>query len=118
MAFTDFKTPVERKIGEALHAASIYFKMPITRERVMAQSKKKEHVRPRQWCMAYLRWKYPETSLPRLARMFNKSDHTTIMHGIKSARKRYPDAIFVTGISIEMEVKMDAIGLTGGADAA
>lgn len=94
MAFTHIETPLERRLGEALDAATAYFGEPITRTRVMEKTKRMQVVRPRQWCMAYIRWKNPEMSLPRTARMFGMKDHTTVLHAERRAKELFPDAVF------------------------
>ena len=94
MPFDIPKTPLERKLGEALHAASEYFGEPITREYITQRSQKPEIAHRRQWCMAYVRWANVGISQPRVARMFKKKDHTTVLYGERRARQLYPDAIF------------------------
>ena len=103
MAFEMIQTPLERKLSEALDAASAYFmrpnasgiriREPLSRDRVLSTRKTMPDCKTRQWCMAYLRWKYPEMSQPRTGRIFGRH-HTTVLHAERRARELFPDAVF------------------------
>ncbi len=117
MAFTATQTPRERKLGEATQAASAYFGETITSKFVLDKSKRKNVARARMWCMAYIRWRFPEMSQPQTARLFQKKDHTTVWNAERRARVLFPDAIFCLGDADEVIGRIEALGL-GGADAA
>lgn len=54
----------------------------ITQEDIISKKRNSEFVIPRQICMYMIR-EYTTTSLESIAKMLNKKDHTTIMHGVK-----------------------------------
>lgn len=121
MAFDIPQTPKDRLLSEALDAASRYFSQPnasgaiaaepISKARVLDRCKARYNVWPRQWCMAYIRWKYPDMSYPRIAKIFRMKDHTTIMHAQETAKERYPDAIFCQPVDEAIADRLEAVGL-------
>lgn len=54
----------------------------ITQEDIISKKRNSEFVIPRQICMYMIR-EYTTTSLESIAKMLNKKDHTTILHGVK-----------------------------------
>ena len=103
-------TSLERVMAEALREASHYFDREITRDLVREKTKRHAVTRPRQWCIAYILWRWPDRfTLNQAARMFGLTDHTTVLWAMKSARKRWPDAIFNRSLTPEALDRFNAI---------
>jgi chromosomal replication initiator protein len=62
----------------------------VTQADIVGTSRLRVYVRPRQMAMLLMRRYCPEcrNSLPAIAEQFGGRDHTTVMHGINSARRR------------------------------
>ncbi|MBQ1172275.1 MAG: chromosomal replication initiator protein DnaA [Lachnospiraceae bacterium] len=54
----------------------------VSQEDIISKKRNSEYVIPRQICMYMIR-EYTTTSLDNIAKMLNKKDHTTILHGCK-----------------------------------
>ena len=54
----------------------------VSQEDIISKKRNSEYVIPRQICMYMIR-EHTTTSLDNIAKMLNKKDHTTILHGCK-----------------------------------
>lgn len=78
------------KLDKAIDACSEFAGRPVTRQMILKKSKRNFYCHPRQFVMAYLRT-HTDMTYPMIADRLEKKDHTTVMHGVKSAWSRWGD---------------------------
>lgn len=103
-------TPRERLFEDAAEAMSAHFGHTITAADVAADPPTRAATRMRFYAMAWIRWKRPDLSFPRLGKMFGV-DHSTVQYAVARARSLYPTAPFCR--PDDFNERLDALGLEG-----
>jgi chromosomal replication initiator protein len=83
----DAATPVSTRLTAESIQSAVCERLGVQREDLLSQSRKGAIVEARQLAM-YLTRRHTELSLPRIAREFNRRDHTTVMHALKRVESR------------------------------
>ena len=73
-------TPIEITPSFIVKVVAEHF--GVSQEDIISKKRNSEYVIPRQICMYMIR-EHTTTSLDNIAKMLNKKDHTTILHGCK-----------------------------------
>lgn len=84
-------------LDEAIEAARVFFQREsISRNSIWKKSKEPIYTQPRFFVCAYMRAKNPRHfSYPVIAAAIKRSDHTTVLNGIRAAHKLWGERTFV-----------------------
>ncbi|MGZ5312751.1 MAG: helix-turn-helix domain-containing protein, partial [Solirubrobacterales bacterium] len=80
-------TPAASRLSAAAIQAAVCKQLGVDRDQLLSQSRTSAVVEARQLAM-YLTRRHTDLSLPRIAREFNRRDHTTVMHALKRVESR------------------------------